>query len=102
MYTENQTTILNEISFFGKPENMEKVVNVKILPAEADTGIIFKRVDFKENNSIKVDYNNVYVENRCALMRFQLIYDGGLVRSPQVQKPCSLAGDFGQLGYCVF
>lgn len=69
MYTENQTTILNEISFFGKPENMEKVVNVKILPAEADTGIIFKRVDFKENNSIKVDYNNVYVENDKLILK---------------------------------
>lgn len=63
MYTENQTTVLNEISFFGKPENMEKIVNVKILPAEIDTGIIFKRTDFKENNLIKLNYDNVFIED---------------------------------------
>ena len=63
MYTESQTTILNEVSFFGKPENMEKIVNVKILPAQVDTGIIFRRVDFKENNEITVNYDNAFIEN---------------------------------------
>lgn len=63
MYSGNQATILNEVSFFGKPKNMERVVNVKILPAEANSGITFKRVDLKENNTIKVDYKNIKIEN---------------------------------------
>jgi len=63
MYTGNQTTILNEVSFFGKPKNMEKVVNVKILPAELDCGIIFKRVDLRENNIIKACFKNAFIEN---------------------------------------
>ncbi len=63
MYAGNQTTLLNEVSFFGKPKNMEKVVNVKLLPAEADSGIVFKRIDLKENNLVKVSYENSYIDN---------------------------------------
>ena len=69
MYTGNQTTILNEISFFGKPKNMEKVVNVKLLPADVDSGIIFKRVDLKENNIIKVNYSNAFIENDRLILK---------------------------------
>ncbi len=71
MYTGNQTTILNEVSFFGKPKNMEKVVNVKILPSEVDCGIVFKRVDLKENNIVKVDFKNAYIENDKLILRNQ-------------------------------
>lgn len=60
---QKQTTILNEISFFGKPKNMEKVVNVKMLPADSDVGIIFKRIDLSNDNIIEVNYNNVYLDN---------------------------------------
>ncbi|HSQ97691.1 MAG TPA: UDP-3-O-acyl-N-acetylglucosamine deacetylase [Rickettsiales bacterium] len=63
MYTGNQTTILNEVSFFGKPKNKKKIVNVKILPAEANKGIIFKRTDLKKDNIIELNYNNAFIEN---------------------------------------
>ena len=63
MYTGNQTTILNEVSFFGKPKNSERVVNVKILPSEVDSGVVFKRVDLKENNIIKTNFKNSFIEN---------------------------------------
>ena len=63
MYARNQTTILNEVSFFGKPKNMERVVNVKLLPAGVDSGIVFKRTDLKENNTIRVSYENSFIEN---------------------------------------
>ena len=69
MYAGNQTTLLNEVSFFGKPKNMEKVVNVKLLPAEADSGIVFKRVDLKENNIIKVNYNNAFIDNNRLILK---------------------------------
>ena len=63
MYTGNQATILNEVSFFGKPKNMEKVVNVNLLPADFNTGIVFKRTDLKKDNIIKLDYENIFIEN---------------------------------------
>ena len=69
MYTGNQTTILNEVSFFGKPKNMERVINVKLLPANVDSGIIFKRVDLKENNLIKVNYSNAFIENDMLILK---------------------------------
>ncbi len=69
MYTGNQTTILNEVSFFGKPKNMEKIVNVKLLPAEFNTGIVFKRVDLKKDNIIKLDYENTFIENDKIVLR---------------------------------
>lgn len=71
MYTGNQTTILNEVSFFGKPKNMERIVNVKILPSEVDSGIVFKRVDLKENNIIKVNFDNAFVENDNLILKNQ-------------------------------
>lgn len=69
MYTGNQTTILNEVSFFGKPKNMEKVVNVRLLPAAVDSGIVFKRVDLKENNAIKVSYSNAFIEGNELVLK---------------------------------
>lgn len=69
MYGVNQSTILNEVSFFGKPENMEKAVNVKILPSVADSGVVFKRVDLKENNIINLNFQNAYIENNELILK---------------------------------
>lgn len=69
MYTGNQATILNEVSFFGKPKNMEKVVNVKLLPGDFNTGIVFKRVDLKKDNIIKLDYENIFIENNKIVLK---------------------------------
>jgi len=69
MYSGNQTTILSKVSFFGKPKNMERVVNVTLLPAEANSGIVFKRTDLKENNLIKMSYENVKVENDKLILK---------------------------------
>ena len=69
MYIGNQTTILNPVYFFGKPKNSQKVVNVKILPADVDTGIVFKRTDLKENNIIKLSYDNMVIENDNIILK---------------------------------
>lgn len=69
MYIGNQTTILNPAYFFGKPKNSQKVVNVKILPADVDTGIVFKRTDLKENNVIKLNYDNIVIDNDCIILK---------------------------------
>lgn len=45
-----------------------KIVNIRILPAEADQGIRFKRVDLQENNIICATYDNVIDTNLCTVI----------------------------------
>ena len=42
---EKQTTIKNNISISGKGLHTGQIVNVKLLPSTADTGIVFRRTD---------------------------------------------------------
>lgn len=69
MYAGNQTTILNNISFFGNPKDSDKIVNVKLIPSTVNSGIIFKRIDLSENNEIKVDFENAIIENNILLLK---------------------------------
>lgn len=55
----NQKTIDRVIEFDGTGLHSGVTVHIKLLPAKANTGIIFRRVDLKENNEIKVAYSNV-------------------------------------------
>ena len=54
-----QTTLKNAISFSGISLHKGIVSNLKIKPAKADTGIIFKRIDKINNNIIKANYKSV-------------------------------------------
>ena len=60
--SDKQKTIGVERTFFGRPRNRDRNVNVKLLPVNENYGIIFKRVDLKENNLIKLDFENVFFE----------------------------------------
>ena len=42
---------------------------IKILPAESNTGIIFKRVDVKKNNIIEANYKNVSSAKLCTSLK---------------------------------
>lgn len=57
----NQNTIKNTISFKGLGLHSGVEVDIRILPAPEDTGIIFKRVDINKSydNEIKALYGNV-------------------------------------------
>ena len=44
----NQKTILKPISFTGIGLHTGKEVEMKILPSEPNSGIVFKRVDLKQ------------------------------------------------------
>ena len=46
----NQKTIKDKITFTGIGLHSGQKVDVLIKPSEPNTGIIFKRVDLKENN----------------------------------------------------
>jgi len=54
-----QKTIKHNVSFSGIALHSGKSVNVKIKPAEVDTGIVFKRVDLKTNNLVYPNFMNV-------------------------------------------
>ena len=55
----NQKTINDTIEFQGIGLHSGKNVNLKVKPAEPNTGIIFKRVDLKNNNYVVPGVYNV-------------------------------------------
>tara|TARA_B100001248_G_C27387702_1_gene460577 strand:+ start:1107 stop:2027 length:921 start_codon:yes stop_codon:yes gene_type:complete len=54
-----QKTIKNNVSFSGIALHSGLSVNVRIKPAEPNFGIVFKRVDLKENNIVYPNFMNV-------------------------------------------
>ena len=55
----NQKTIKAPITFHGVGLHSGRKVKLKILPANPNNGIIFKRVDLKRNNLVIPNFNNV-------------------------------------------
>ena len=55
----SQSTIANKVSFSGVGIHSGKNVNVNILPASPNSGIIFKRIDLKKNNIVIPNFENV-------------------------------------------
>ena len=60
-----QKTILETISLNGIGIHTGSKVNLKIKPAEVDTGIIFKRIDKNYNNIVRAKYNFVSDTMMC-------------------------------------
>jgi len=60
-----QRTVAKKISIDGIGVHTGLKVNLDILPAHPNTGIIFKRVDIKKNNIIIPTYNNVVEATLC-------------------------------------
>ena len=54
-----QKTIKNNVSFNGVALHSGKNVNIEVIPAKPNHGIVFKRVDLKDNNLIYPSYSNV-------------------------------------------
>ena len=55
----NQKTINDTVKFTGIGLHSGQIVNISINPSEPNTGIIFKRVDLKNNNLIFPSFANV-------------------------------------------
>ena len=60
-----QKTISEKISYSGIGIHTGEKVNMNILPASPNTGIVFKRIDIKENNLIYPLYHNVVDTTLC-------------------------------------
>ena len=61
----NQKTIKQPINFEGITLHKGKHAKVKILPSSPNSGIVFKRVDLKNNNFISANFQNVSNANLC-------------------------------------
>ena len=55
----NQKTIKNSVTFQGVGLHSGKLVNLSLKRSEPDTGIVFKRVDLKNNNIVYPNFTNV-------------------------------------------
>ena len=55
----NQKTIKNPVSFKGIGLHSGKPAQICVKPSKPDTGIVFKRVDLKDNNLIYPNFMNV-------------------------------------------
>ena len=64
-----QTTLAIPVSFKGIGLHSGKPSIIKILPAEADKGIVFKRVDLKDKNLISANYLNVTSAILCTTLK---------------------------------
>ena len=63
-----QKTLSKKVSFKGIGLHSGKCAKVDILPAEANKGIVFKRVDLIKNNLIKANYKNVSSAKLCTTL----------------------------------
>ena len=68
MLNKFQSTISTPLSFEGTGLHTGRKSKITILPSDEDTGIIFRRVDLKQNNLIKANYNNVSSARLCTTL----------------------------------
>ena len=66
-----QSTISDKILFSGTGIHSGEKVNLKILPASPNSGIIFKRVDLKNNNTVIPNFENVSDATLCTTISNQ-------------------------------
>ena len=59
MASLNQKTIKNEVNISGVGLHSGKMVKICIKPSDPDTGIVFKRIDIRDNNLILPSFSNV-------------------------------------------
>lgn len=57
-------TVMKDIKYEGIGLHKGEKIKLRLLPAPVNTGIIFKRVDLKENNIIKLSLENIFSPNR--------------------------------------
>ena len=69
MQNSFQKTLKNKVSFKGIGLHSGKVAKVTLHPASENSGIVFKRTDLKENNTIKANYQNVSSTNLCTVLK---------------------------------
>ena len=71
----NQKTLRDNIELKGIGLHNGIEVNLILRPSKPNTGIIFKRVDLKNNNTIRADFKNVIEPILCTKLEneFELV-----------------------------
>lgn len=64
-----QKTLKNSLIFNGTGLHSGCNVTVKLLPAEPDTGIVFRRVDLPEKSEVKALYSSVVDTRNCTAVK---------------------------------
>jgi UDP-3-O-[3-hydroxymyristoyl] N-acetylglucosamine deacetylase len=64
-----QKTILKKVTFKGVGLHSGLKSEIKILPANENYGIVFKRTDLIENNTIKANFKNVSSAKLCTTLQ---------------------------------
>ena len=64
-----QKTILSSVEFKGIGLHNGLESKIKIVPANENYGIIFKRTDLKQNNIIKANFENVSSAKLCTTIQ---------------------------------
>ena len=67
----SQSTISKKISLSGIGIHTGEKVNLQILPSASNSGIIFKRVDIKNNNIVIPNFENVCEATLCTTISNQ-------------------------------
>ena len=65
MWERNQKTLKKEINFSGIGLHSGANVDVNLIPANSNSGIIFKRTDLEKNNEIIANFKNVSSAKLC-------------------------------------
>ena len=65
MWDRNQKTINSVANFSGIGLHSGEKVDVALLPANSNSGIIFKRIDLKKDNEIIANFKNVSSARLC-------------------------------------
>jgi UDP-3-O-[3-hydroxymyristoyl] N-acetylglucosamine deacetylase len=68
IFYNNQKTIAKEIAFSGIGLHTGSNCDIKLLPAEADTGVVFKRTDIAKNNIIAADFRFISESRLCTTL----------------------------------
>tara|TARA_Y100000590_G_scaffold110042_1_gene125430 strand:- start:1489 stop:2415 length:927 start_codon:yes stop_codon:yes gene_type:complete len=65
MWDKYQKTLNSEVTFSGIGLHSGENVDVKLVPANSNSGITFKRTDLEKNNEIEANFKNVSSAKLC-------------------------------------
>ena len=69
MFKSNQQTLRKSVTFEGIGLHTGKTSKIKVIPGEENLGIVFKRIDLKDNNTILANFKNVSSAKLCTTIR---------------------------------
>ena len=69
MWDKYQKTLNSEVTFSGIGLHSGENVDVKLVPANSNSGITFKRTDLEKNNEIEANFKNVSSAKLCTKIK---------------------------------